>query len=144
QTTGQPVGAANLTAIPRTTNSFFTVPSTQSAADGSFDIPGAVPGLYQIFATAYSETRALDGIAAVEVADKDIQNFPIVMTSGFKLAGRLMMEGGARNNNSPPSLPRFGSLVRDPEIGGIHPGLPFNLDAADGSFTIEHIPPGDF
>ena len=144
---GQPVGAVNLTAMPRTTDPYFIVPHAQSAADGAFDMSGVAPGSYQIFASAYSETRAMDGIATVDVAEKDIQNIPIVMTSGFKLSGRFVMEGGVRSsNNSQTSFPRFGSLIRDPEVIGMPSGFPtFDQSAgADGSFTIERIPPGDF
>src|SRR5439155_4440314 len=122
---GQPVGAANLAAMPRTTDPYFTVPHAQSAADGSFDMAGVAPGSYQIVASAYSESRAMDGIATVDVAEKDVQNIPIVMTSGFRLSGRLVIEGGGRTgNNSQTPFPRFSTLIRDPEIIGIPAGLP--------------------
>jgi hypothetical protein len=141
---GQPVGTANLSAMPRTTDPYFTVPHAQSSADGTFDMAGVAPGSYQILASAYSESRAMDGIAAVDVAEKDIQNIPIVMTSGFKLSGRIVMEGGGRSgNNSQFPYPFFG-LIREPEIVGMSAFPAFSQPTADGSFTIERIPAGDF
>jgi hypothetical protein len=124
--------------MPLTADGYFIAPRAQSAPDGTFDISGVPPGSYQIFASAYSESRAMDGIAAVDVADKDIQNLPMMMTSGYKLSGRFVMEGRG-------SSPRLVNLVRDPEVIGISPGFPNFKRSLDGdSFTIEKILPGDF
>jgi protocatechuate 3,4-dioxygenase beta subunit len=143
---GQPVGATQITAIPRTADPYFAAPRAQSAADGTFDIAGVAPGSYRIFASSASESRSLNGIGTVEVAEKDVQNIPIGMTSSFKLSGRFVMDGSTRSgNNSQTSFPRLGSLLRDPEVLGLFSGFPsFNLADADGSFTIDGIVPGDF
>jgi protocatechuate 3,4-dioxygenase beta subunit len=144
---GQPAGGAILTAIPRTTDPYVVTPRGQSASDGIFDIPGVANGSYQIFANISGEARTLNGIAAVEVSDKDIQNVSIMMTPGFRLSGRFVMEANAGpGNGARGSFPRLGDLVRDPEAVGIFSGFAdFNLSAAnDGAFSYDGIQPGDF
>jgi hypothetical protein len=143
---GQPVVYAQITAIPRTMDPYFAAPHAQSNADGTFDLSGVAPGSYQIFANIAGESRTLNGIAAVEVGDRDIQNVPITMTSGFTLSGRFVMEPSARSaNNSPASFPSLDRLSREPEVLGMSRGFPsFNLAGADGSFRINGIAPGDF
>ena len=144
---GRPVAAARVMAMPRTADPYFLAPRAQSAADGKFDIPGVAPGSYQIFANIAGEARTLSGIAAVEVAEKDIENIPIPMTSSFTLSGRFVMEGSLQSpNNSQTSFPRLGNLLRDPDILGI-PSAFTSFDqpvGADGAFTIAGISPGDF
>jgi len=145
QATGRAVEGAILTAVPRTANPYVVTPRTRSAADGTFDLSGAVRGSYQVFANIAGE--ALDGIATVEVADMDIQNVAIAMASDVKLFGRFVMESDVRSGNpSRPSFPRLGEFLRDPEVVGIDYGLAiFNPSAAgDGTFTVDGIAPGDF
>ena len=89
----------------------------------------------------------MNGYSMAEIGDKDMQLAPIVMTSGFKFSGRFVIEGNVRSGNSGNiSYPRLGSLIRDPEVGGMFFGFPeFNpTPAADGSFTVDGIPPGNF
>lgn len=104
-------------------------------------------GSYQILASGRSGAGSLDGFAAVQVAEKDIENIPIVMTSGFKLSGRFLMEGRIQSgNNSRLSLPVI-SIARDAEVTDLPTGfISRNLTMAnpDGSFTIQTVPPGDF
>jgi hypothetical protein len=57
------------------------------------------------------------------------------------------MEGNVRSSdNSQNPFPRIGRLIRDPDVMGQPVGYPsFNPPAnADGSFTVEGIPHGDF
>src|SRR5262245_23502613 len=116
QATGQPAAGIYLQAMPRTIGPVFAIPQAQSNADGLFDIPGVAPGSYQILASARSSSRSLDGFAAVEMADKDIENIPIVLTSGFKLSGRFVIEGSVPSvDNSRLSFPAI-SLARDLEV----------------------------
>src|SRR5262249_14662544 len=77
---GQPVAAAFITAIPRTTDPFFSIPTAQSTGDGAFDLAGVAPGSYQLFANIAGERRVLNGVATAEVADRDVQNISIAMT----------------------------------------------------------------
>ncbi len=139
--TGQPVPQANISAVPRTNDPYFTIASTKSNVQGLFDLAGVPPGSYQIFVTRYGEgVKGLNGIVSLDVADKDIENFPIIVAPDFKLSGRFVTEGGSR------SYPQITNLVRDPEVVGMVRGGPgFNPPpAADGSFTLDGVLPGDF
>ena len=141
QTTGQPVGQASISAVPRTADPYFTIPAARSDAQGMFDLAGIVPGAYQIFVTRYGEGLAgLNGLVSIDVADRDIQNFSIVIAPEFKLAGRFVLEGGSR------AYPRVARLVRDPQVIGMAGGGPNYAPPpdADGSFTLDGIVPGDF
>jgi hypothetical protein len=140
-TTGQPVGQANVSAVPRTYDPYFTIAGARSSAQGLFDLAGVPSGSYQIFVTRYGEGLAgLNGVVSVDVADKDIENLPIVVAREFKLSGRFLMEGGSR------SYPRIADLIRDPQVVGmVRGGFSYNPPAAaDGSFTLDGIAPGDF
>lgn len=140
--TGQPVGQATVSAVPRTIDPYFTIATALSNIQGLFDIAGVPAGSYQIFARtrAGEGLRVLTGVSSAEMADKDIENLSIVVTSEFKLSGRFIMEGGSR------SFPGIASLIRDPQVLGMAGGgLSFNPPAAaEGSFTVEGIVPGDF
>jgi hypothetical protein len=147
QATGQPLAGVYLQAVPRIAGPFYAIPHAQANADGSFDIPGVIPGSYQILASAHSSAQSLDGFAAVQVSEKDVENIPIVMTSGFKLSGRFLLEGRVQSgNNSRLSFPVV-SVARDAEVMDMPTGfISRNLTMAnpDGSFTIPSVPPGAF
>ncbi len=95
RTTGQPVGNASINAVPLTNAPYFTIAGTRSDAQGLFDLAGVPSGPYQIFVTRYGEgLTGLNGVVSVDVADKDIDNFSIVIGREFKLSGRFVMEIG--------------------------------------------------
>jgi hypothetical protein len=133
--------------MPPAAGPFFAIPHAQSNLDGSFDISGVVPGSYRILASAQSNSRALNGFAAVEIADNDIENLPIALTSGFKLQGRFVMEGGVPADNKSWTAFPVVSLERDLAVSDMPTGfISRNLTTAnaDGSFAIQAVPPGDF
>ena len=139
--TAQPVVKASLIAIPRSSTPYKVTPASSTNADGSFDLAGVVPGSYHIAVTS----GGMSGIVPVEVGERDIPNLPIVISSGFKLSGRFVIEG-AGGNNSQISFPRISELVRDPPSVGMPSGGPSFTPpaAADGSFVLEGVGPGDF
>jgi hypothetical protein len=141
RTTGQPVSQASLNAIPRTTDPYFTISGSRTDAQGLFDLAGVPAGSYQIFITRYGEgVKGLNGVVSIDVAERDIENFSIIIGPDFTLSGRFVMEGGSR------SYPRIGSLTRDPQVVGMNTvGFNYNPPAAaDGSFTLDGVAPGDF
>ena len=139
--TGQPVDKASVIAIPRSSTPYKITPASSTNADGSFDLAGVVAGSYHV-AVASGERS---GIVPVEVGERDISNLPIVISFGFKLSGRFVIEG-APGNNSQISFPRISELIRDPQGPGMPSGGPSFTPpaAADGSFVLEGVGPGDF
>ena len=93
--------------MPRTADPYFTIAAARSDAQGMFDLAGIVPGAYQIFVTRYGEGLAgLNGLVSIDVADRDIQNFSIVIAPEFKLAGRFVLEGEAEPIHALPACTR--------------------------------------
>jgi protocatechuate 3,4-dioxygenase beta subunit len=140
-TTGQPVARASISAAPRTNDPYFTIPAARSDAQGVFDLAGVTPGSYQVFVTRYGEgVVGLNGVVKVEMADRNIENFSIVVGPEFKLSGRFVMEDGSR------SYPRVGQITRDPQVAGmVQAGFRlYSAPVADGSFTLDGGAPGDF
>jgi len=140
-TTGQPAARASISAVPRSDDPYFTIPAARSDAQGVFDLAGVTAGSYQVFVTRYGEgVVGLNGVVKVEMADRNIENFSIVVGPEFKLSGRFVMEDGSR------SYPRVGQITRDPQVAGMgQAGFRFNPPpAADGSFTLDGAAPGDF
>lgn len=140
-TTGQPAARASISAVPRSNDPYFTIPSARSDAQGVFDLAGVTPGSYQVFVTRYGEgVVGLNGVVKVEMADRNVENFSIVVGPDFKLSGRFVMEDGSR------SYPRVSDITRDLQVAGmVQAGLRFNRPpAADGSFTLDGMAPGDF
>ena len=70
-----------------------------------------------------------------------------MLTSGFKLSGRFVIEGGIPpGNNSWAPFPVI-SIARDHEIMDMPTGFisqHLNTAKPDGSFSIGSVPPGDF
>lgn len=141
QRNGQPVANASLSAVPSTDTPFYAIPAARSNIQGSFDIAGAASGAYQIFVTRYGESLAgLNGIAQIEISDRDINNLPIAIGPEFDLPGRFVMEDGSR------SYPRIANLSRYPQrVGTMRGGFSYNPPPnEDGSFTLQGVTPGDF
>jgi hypothetical protein len=81
----------------------------------------------------------LDGVARADVQGRDIENFPIMLVPDFTLRGRFVMEGSSR------SYPQVVEVRQDPAFVGISRGSrSYDPPAADGSFAIEGMSPGDF
>jgi protocatechuate 3,4-dioxygenase beta subunit len=140
-TTGQPAARASISAVPRSNDPSFTMPAGSSDAQGSFDLAGVAPGSYQLFVTRYGEgVVGLNGVVNVEIADKNIENFSIVIEPDFKFSGRFVMEDGSR------SYPRIANMTRDPQVVGMYRGLLIFSppQPANGSFMLDNMVTGDF
>ncbi len=140
---GQPLFEASVIAVPRTSDPLIGVPSGRLGPDGSFDLAGALPGSYTLFASA----RGMTGTAAVEVGERDVLNVPIVIGKGFKIAGRFIIEGRSRSGNDPNMTNlRVASFTRDPNVLGMPSAGPSFVPPPlqDGSFSLEGVSAGDF
>jgi len=139
---GQPVAEAGVVAVPRTSDPNLVVPADRSGADGSFDIAGVVPGSYVLFAS----DRNMTGAVPLQVGDVNVDNVVIAVTPGFRLSGRIVVDGQSRNGSDPNVAGQHVTLRRDPNILGMPSAGPSYSPppSADGSFVLEGVPPGDF
>jgi hypothetical protein len=142
-TTGQPLARSSIQAIPRTSDPLISIAIGQSDSGGSFDIGGAAPGSYLLFAS----NGRMNGMAPVEVANSDVQNIAIVVRPGLNISGKFVVEGRSRSGDQLRVTDlRVDRLIRTPDMFGMPLGGPsFNPPPSpDGSFTLEGVSPGDF
>jgi hypothetical protein len=142
---GQPLAKASITVVPRTSDADpnLVIPRVTSELNGTFDIPGVVPGAYLLVASS----GRLSGFVPVEVGNADLQNIAVVGLPGVSLSGRFIIEGRSRTGTDVNvTLLRVDQLRRDPENFGLPSGGPsFNPPpAADGSFVLEGVGQGNF
>jgi len=149
--TGQPVAGAGVRAITRKPTPNVTIPNAVADPKGQFEITGASPGSYDLFAygggTNVLPTGAV-GLLFIEVGALDLQNLTISLPQAFDLRGRFILEG-----KSDLDLTRLRvNIRRDPEIFGMplpqaqtRAGEPDrSVPKPDGSFTLTGLGPGDF
>jgi hypothetical protein len=137
-------GRVSLSAGPVTSEPFVSLPTAVLDTTGSFDIAGALPGRYYIFANSDSA----QGRAVVDVGAANQQNITITMISSFSLTGKFTLEGQPRSGKEPQIGDlRVAPFVHEPSLYGIASTLgrwftpPPN---ADGSFEINGAMIGDF
>jgi hypothetical protein len=153
--TGQSFTSASVRAIPVDRGPQIVVPTAISDGMGNFEISGAVPGAYLIFAAANTAFNPLspDGLTGwtrVEVGAVNLEGAAIVVRRGFELSGRIETEG--RTSDTDLTRIRIG-LRREPDILGMPASLPIpavpsavgaGLTSADGTFTLRAISPGQY
>ena len=139
---GQSVAGAQVLAIPHTSDPSIVIASDRSNPDGTFEISGVVPGSYFVFA----DNRGMTGGVAIQVGDANVDNVAIAVTSGFRLSGRIIVDGRSRTGGDPNVANLRVTLRRDPDILGMPSAGPsFSPPpAADGSFVLEGVASGDF
>jgi hypothetical protein len=114
------------------------VRSISVRADGSFEIPGVLPGGYTIFATGIDSGGRLIARTFVDVVGDEVQNIQVVVSKGFSLSGHV-------TTDDPAVLARI-ETVSLVSISEDRVAQPASLSAPlrDGAFTIDGIPPGDY
>ena len=97
-------------------------------ADGTFDIPRAIPGSYVLLAAAGN----LLGSTPIDIQDRDINGVEVKLVSGNSISGRVVIE------RQPPVSPDAGMASLRIVLSPMTPALPTygSVVAPDGSFTI--------
>jgi hypothetical protein len=133
-----------------------------NGATGEFEVRDVAAGSYWLMAQTQPSPAALAGArggtpdaasilgsidraqVAVEV-DHDIENLPVIVTPGVSIPGRIRIEGNLPAGDNPYSrfMPMLqtgsGSIFTAALQGGLPP-----RPAADGTFTMTKITPGDY
>jgi len=141
---GQAAALAGVIAVPQSFAPSLSVPSGRSTSDGSFDIAGVLPGPYLVIAQPRSGPN-VPGTVMVTVGDADVDNLVIPVGAGFQMTGRFVIEGRGRAGTFDLSLLRA-TLTRDPNVVGTpDSGVGYSPPpAADGSFSLQGMSPGDY
>jgi Carboxypeptidase regulatory-like domain len=153
-TNGQPVGNANVAAIPLIPEPLVGIASAQSAPNGTFDVSGLTPGSYAVFVSAVGsqvsrqfQADTLSATSMIEVGSNDIQNLAFIASPPSKLSGRFTIDGRSRSSED-PKLAQLGfvTFTRDPALLGAPLIGPYINGPArdDGTFTIDGVHPGTY
>jgi hypothetical protein len=151
---GQPAANAQAMLIPRRRISMGMGNQFRGRGgnpQGTFEIRGVVPGLYDLVAMMNDRNSPTFARLPLDVGNSDIENVTLVLTPGFNISGRLVMEGMPANagtqrlrvalNASTPLLGILGGR------GGGQRGGPNGSSGivnADGTFVLQNVGPGDF
>src|SRR5262245_11941116 len=101
--TGQPAQNANVMLVPlqrstggagfrggiRNPGNF----RSRISAQGTFDIRGVVPGSYEIIAVLNDRNNRMTARLPLEIGGSNVQNVSLIVSPGFTLTGRLVIEG---------------------------------------------------
>jgi len=139
--TGQPVAGAQVGAIPLRWSPNALVLTGTTNAKGTFDLAGAFPERYVLGAIVVAPSNlqlppgvvpnlvifnggiSQIGYLSVEVANADIENIRVVANDGINIPGHVVIEGRPASAND-PDLSRLNiSLVRDPDLIAMPPGM---------------------
>jgi Carboxypeptidase regulatory-like domain len=78
--------------------------ATIENADGSFEIPGVLPGSYALSAFWFEDGRRFLARQSIEVSNADIESVNLVISPGIQINGRIVWDGK-------PSMDRYDLLV---------------------------------
>jgi len=121
-----------------------------SSSDGTFEIRNVAPGSYWIqaqlpidptsFQLSIADLLKNMAMAPVDVSNADVENVVVTFSSGFRLSGRIEIEGlgSATSQETPPLMVQL-----DPKESMARPMLPQTVKA-DGTFTLEGLLPGEY
>ena len=159
--TGQPV-PASLQIIPRNAPAILLIPTGEASQNGSFDMWGALPGADYLIANA----RGATGLLGVDIDDGDVSGVTLTVWPPLTVSGRIRMArpgaagtdssvGGFTvtlrrnpwvNGLSDPSSLNSASITLSPDgrLQALARPRSGNTSTADGSFTLNNVPPGDY
>ena len=142
------VTTQGLTASPRVRVSVFAADSGTASSippievpAGDFDLPGVPPGRYQLAASvlpAPGERSAPPVLTriSIEVWDRDLDGVLVLLQPGVTVSGRVLVDGVPPADGQLPMIQLIG-------MNGL-PGSSARRANADGTFTIENVPIGDY
>jgi hypothetical protein len=145
---GQRLAGTTVRAIPLKNGPQVVIPYGTTNSAGVFEIAGAVPGEYSVFAVANSTFNplargAVTGWTSVEVGSTDIENVTVTMRPVLSITGRIQVEGGAVSQIA--TLRRIAiELHRNPDIFGMPAGPGPANPSADGVFRFDSVSAGYF
>jgi hypothetical protein len=105
---------------------------------GPFTLTGVAPGAYALLVQTTDAGAPVTKTLPVEVIDQDVKGLEIVLRQGVPVRGRLKIDGEADSEPGPAALVQL--LV----VGQGGPGYSAVRVAADGSYTVPNVRPGDY
>jgi hypothetical protein len=161
--TGKPATGAQVRLVPRDWTSTVIMPVATVDEDGNFDIRGAVPGAYVLYANQSIPDPAapppvpnappanppapppppipLSARLLINVGGGSVENLKLTLQRGVSITGQVVVESA-----SAVEIPRgiSVSLVRNPDLVGV-PGVPGRaMPQPDGTFSLQNVGPGDY
>jgi hypothetical protein len=152
--TGAPSAGATVRAVPLTDDPQVVIPIATTDGNGNFEMHGALPGEYFLFAAANTTfvpltAEGLTGFTRVRVEGDSVSGIAIILKRGFDVSGRIETEG---RNRDRIDLSRIRvELRRAPDILGMPAvapttgnNTPMTNVSAEGSFILRAISPGEY
>ena len=149
--TGQFPRNASVSLNPRTPTggfNFATNPVNYNPVNGTFELRDVPSGSYWVRAIAVDPRAGFTPAdmarnsvqVAVEVGNADVENVVLALTSGFQITGRVVLEGAPLSSLPDIERTRVFLIPSAP----LPFGSPPQQVKADGTFTLENIPPGEY
>ena len=109
---------------------------------GSFEFRDMAPGSYEIVATANAASGRLAASASVEIGGRDIDEVTLVLQPQLSINGKISVENMQADSANMNLAGTRVELRREPFTSELLILLP-NV-AADGTFTLAGVTPGDY
>jgi protocatechuate 3,4-dioxygenase beta subunit len=110
---------------------------------GSFEIRGVAPGSYEVIAILNDRNNRMTARLPLEIGNSDVRNVSLIVTPGFTLTGRLVIEGQQAGAGA-PDLARLRVMLRPDSAGQIAGAPPASTVQADGAFTLQQVGRDDY
>ena len=116
---------------------------TRMTNQGAFEIRGLVPGDYEIHGVLNERNLHLTARVPIEIGNTDVRNVAVVVQPGFKLTGRVAIEGQQAGQNNPELANVLVTLDLDSRnpLGEVPLVSPLR---ADGTFQLDHVGRDDY
>jgi hypothetical protein len=130
---GQPA-AVTLVALTKANSNETFRTNVMAQNRNTFEFSGILPGMYELSATIQGGSGEKNGILTVNVGNENVENLRLVLRPVIQMKGRILRDGGA--------VPAELRVQLRGTRGGN--GVQLAPVAADGSFTVTRLMPGDY